>query len=259
MRSGAWERGGGAWGLPARGLAGGGGRDPQIVPERRGQPRARSPLGCAWGQPDPSSPRAAAAWPRGHELWGSQPGRGLRGEKPPWGTAEGPSTALGSCWQSCPRPPAAPRGVGTPAARWVRGCTLLLACVWCAWGQGLGTCASCLGSGRGCLRRAWGRGMGHLHGASEHTTGTPLPCSGSGRRDARMGLGCGGLCIRAGVGRGDVCVVLEARTRGPLHGTWCRVGPLAQCSGWGWGAGVLHQGTWGPNYWGQYGRTSASG
>lgn len=38
LRNGAWEKGGGAWGLPACGLAGGGGGDPRTVPEWMGQP-----------------------------------------------------------------------------------------------------------------------------------------------------------------------------------------------------------------------------
>lgn len=50
LRNGAWEKGGGAWGLPACGLAGGGGETPE---------RCRN----GWGSPEPAPTRDAPGPP----------------------------------------------------------------------------------------------------------------------------------------------------------------------------------------------------
>lgn len=201
----ACPRIGWGWGERPPNSAGKGGAAPGLLP-----------AGMRQGQPDPRSSREAAAWPQGHELWGSRPGRGLRGQKPPWGTAEGPSTALGSSWKSCPSPAAAPRGVGTPAARWVRGCLHLASCM----------CVLCLGSGFGDLCIALGVRMW-----------MPSPC---------LGQGHGTLARCFGAHHWDPITLLRVRTQGCLHGVGMG-GTLHQGRGWTWrclrGAGGQDKGT----------------
>lgn len=94
LRNEAWEKWGGAWGLPVRGLAGGGGRPPKLCREGEGptcacdgQTAPQGPprtLRMRAGQPDPLPPSrvCGCGGALGHERRRSQPGRGLRGTSP---------------------------------------------------------------------------------------------------------------------------------------------------------------------------------
>lgn len=73
LRNGAWEKGGGAWGLPACGLAGGGGGRPPNGAGMDGAALSPHPLGMRLDPP----PRVFCIQ-RCHELQGSQPQTPLR-------------------------------------------------------------------------------------------------------------------------------------------------------------------------------------
>lgn len=170
MRNGAWERGGGAWGLPACGLAGGGGERPPNSAGKEGAAPSSHPVGMRPGQPDPRSPGLSPRLRRGlgaASCAGLSPAGGCGGRNPFGAPRRGRGRPSGAAGKAAPDP-LPPPGVRGPRhlAGCGAACTSLLACVYRAWGQGLGTCivvgvrtwmlSPCLGQGRGTLARCLG-------------------------------------------------------------------------------------------------------
>lgn len=134
LRNGAWERGGGAWGLPACGLAGGGGGErPPNSAGKEGAAPSSHPVGMRPGQPDPRSPGLSPRLRRGlgaASCAGLSPAGGCGGRNPLGAPRRGRARPSGAAGKAAPDP-LPPPGVRGPRhlAGCGAACTSLLACV----------------------------------------------------------------------------------------------------------------------------------